>query len=117
MPKYGFLTNKCHFSSKFSREFEAIQPPLYGFTLSKPLNSLENSKVRSLLTTSEKFLPVGFRPPKVCHPRVTRVTLQNRVHAQCLSALCHRVTLFLDFLSITDTMVEEYFSPLTALNY
>ena len=29
-----------------------------------------------------------------CHPPVTLVTLQNRVHAQCLSAFCHPGTLF-----------------------
>ena len=31
--------------------------------------------------------------PLLCHPCVTLVTLRNRVHGQCLSALCHRDTL------------------------
>ena len=64
MPKHSSLPDKCHFSLKFSREFETLLPPFSDFTLTKPLNSLENLKVQIHLTTSKKLLPVGFRPLK-----------------------------------------------------
>ena len=82
MPKHGFLTNKCHSSSKFSRKFETLPPPFSDFTLSKPSNSLENLKARRLLTTIKELLPVGFRSPKDAE-RLGKATIKSTKLADC----------------------------------
>ena len=86
----AFLVVTWHLSLKFSREFETLVPLKSDFTLTKPLNSLENLKRPFILS-----FPLS---PSIIHFSAFKLHRTCRLYVAVIPKICRFYVISMSFL-------------------